>query len=152
MQYIKLSIFERRFKWCITRIIEVEVSRTGMAITGGIIFVGLLLLNRNTLGYPRFIPDDMGYEGFRPKYAMGLHDKVGNKYFQCILSSNFNRGILSCIDPWYPISFRLHLHTKKLAEAGDCIFHGLQLDIPMTGTTPIDYIKELLYVQRNLNG
>ena len=41
---------------------------------------------------------------------------------------------------------------KKLAEAGAWIFHGLKLDIPMTGTTTIDYIKELLYVQRNLNG
>ena len=65
-------------KWCITDIIEAEVSRTAMAITGGILFVGLILLNRNTLGYPSFIPDDMGYDGFQPKYAMGLHDKVGN--------------------------------------------------------------------------
>ena len=60
-----------------------------MAITGEILFIGLLLLNRNTLGYPSFIPDDMGYERFRPKYAMGLHEKVGNKYFHCILSGNF---------------------------------------------------------------
>ena len=71
-------------KWCSTDIIEVEVFRMAMAITRGILFVGLLLLNRNTLGYPSFIPDNIGYEGFRPKYAMGLHEKVENKYFQCI--------------------------------------------------------------------
>ena len=63
-----------------------------MAITRGILFVWLLLLNRNTLGYPSFIPDNIGYEGFRPKYTMGLHEKVENKYFQCILSSNFKSG------------------------------------------------------------
>ena len=49
-----------------------------IAITGGILFVGLLLLNRNTLGYPSVIPDNMGYAGFRPKYTMGLHEKVEN--------------------------------------------------------------------------
>ena len=52
-----------------------------MAITGEFLFIGLLLLNRNTLGYPSFIPDDMGYERFQPKYTLGLHEKVGNKYF-----------------------------------------------------------------------
>ena len=54
-----------------------------MAITEGILFVGLLLLNRNTLGYPSLIPDDMGYERFRPKYAMGLHEKVENVDINC---------------------------------------------------------------------
>ena len=47
-----------------------------MANTGGIIFVGLLLLNRNTLGHPSFIPDTIGYEGFLPRYAMGINEKV----------------------------------------------------------------------------
>ena len=63
-------------KWCNTDIIEVEVFRMAMAITRGILFVGLLLLNRNTLGYPSFIPDNIGYEGSRPKYTMDLHEKV----------------------------------------------------------------------------
>ena len=63
-------------KGYITRIIEVEISRMAMANTGGILFVGLLLLNRNTLGHPSFIPDTIGYEGFLPRYAMGINEKV----------------------------------------------------------------------------
>ena len=54
-----------------------------MAITGVILFVALILLNRNALGYPSFIPDNVEYGGFRPKYIMGLHEKVQNVEISC---------------------------------------------------------------------
>ena len=50
-----------------------------MASIGWIAFLAILLLDQNALGYSTFDPDTTWHEGFGPRHALDLQEKVNTQ-------------------------------------------------------------------------